>query len=421
IFHTRGAGTDLTITGVTIRDGDLGMSGERGAGIHVEADTTLVLSDAIVTSNTSIANGGGGIFNLGAMTLQRVDVTDNVSDCCGGIWHDGGTATLTDVLVARNSATNSNDSGGIFNDATMTLERVAIIGNDAEFAGGLGGGNPGASLTATNVTISGNSATDSAGGFSSEQGAVTLNNVTITSNVSDSDGDGTGDGGGIYESQSPPEATIRNTIIAGNTDRGGEVPDCGQDMDGAFISGGHNLIGSTVGCTFTPSTGDLLNVDPMLGALADNGGFTMTHALLTGSPAIDAAGSNAAPTDQRGLPRNPDIGAYELVLCKKVPINRIGTVGNDVLTGTSGPDGFFAQDGNDKATGLGGNDAACMGAGKDTASGGGGKDTLLGEAGKDKLKGQGGKDVMKGGPGKDSCVGGGGKDKAACETERKVP
>ena len=169
-------------------------------------------------------------------------------------------------------------------------------------------------------------------------------------------------------------------------------------------SGGHNIVGNTNGCQFVSGPQDQVGADPKVGPLADNGGNTLTHALAKGSPAIDQADALVAPAlDQRGLARTtPDIGAYELVLCAKVPVNRFGTEGKDTLKGTGGADGML---------GLGG---------KDTISGLGGKDGLCGGGGKDKLKGGGGKDVMKGQGGKDTCIGGGGKDKAVCEKEKKI-
>ena len=68
-------------------------------------------------------------------------------------------------------------------------------------------------------------------------------------------------------------------------------------------------------------------MDPLTGPLADNGGTTFTHALLEGSPALNGAGPTAAPTDQRGVPRTSDIGAYERELCGGVVVNRVGTDG----------------------------------------------------------------------------------------------
>jgi hypothetical protein len=105
------------------------------------------------------------------------------------------------------------------------------------------------------------------------------------------------------------------------------IPQIGQDVSGAFISDGHNLIGVVNGSTGFGAAGDQLGnvgdpLDPMLAPLANNGGPTRTHALLAGSPAIDQGDNNGAPTtDQRGVsrPRDGDgngsrivdIGAFE--------------------------------------------------------------------------------------------------------------
>ncbi|MGZ8800650.1 MAG: choice-of-anchor Q domain-containing protein, partial [Aeromicrobium sp.] len=107
---------------------------------------------------------------------------------------------------------------------------------------------------------------------------------------------------------------LRNTIIAGNVGGTGWptvtlVPDC----MGTITSGGHNLIGDLAGCTFGSLSSDLVNVDPMLGPLANNGGPTQTHRLRPGSPAIDAwydgtvgAGASCPKIDQRGVHRPKD-------------------------------------------------------------------------------------------------------------------
>ena len=84
-----------------------------------------------------------------------------------------------------------------------------------------------------------------------------------------------------------------------------------------MASGGHNVLGNVLGCSFTPSTGDLIGVDPKLGPLAANGGPTKTRALLAGSPAIDHVPTAACPirVDERGVhrPHGPacDSGAFE--------------------------------------------------------------------------------------------------------------
>jgi hypothetical protein len=174
----------------------------------------------------------------------------------------------------------------------------------------------GGTLTLSNSTLSGNSA-DRGGGISiSEATPVTLTNVTVTDNRA------TLSGGGLAVFSASP--VLHNTLIAGNF-RGatGTTPD---DVSGPLNSvGDNNLIGDGTHMTGLQSgvngnqVGTAGNpIDPMLGALQDNGGPTLTHALLPGSPAIDG-GNNAYATDfdQRGpgFPRIVngiiDIGAFE--------------------------------------------------------------------------------------------------------------
>jgi hypothetical protein len=125
---------------------------------------------------------------------------------------------------------------------------------------------------------------------------LTLSYVTIASNSS-----------GIVNTAS---VTATGTIIANST----QGPNCfGNRFQEPF---GFNLDSGT-SCRLSQAT-DLSNTDPMLAALADNGGPTQTQALEPGSPAIDHGGTSAngcPPTDQRGVtrPQGPacDIGAFE--------------------------------------------------------------------------------------------------------------
>ena len=102
--------------------------------------------------------------------------------------------------------------------------------------------------------------------------------------------------------------TLKNSIFAWNS----ALLDA--DCRGSGTSLGNNILGSD--CVRSPSSNDLIDLDPRLGPLKDNGGSTFTHALLEGSPAVDAADDRFAPkVDQRGVTRPQgaasDIGAYE--------------------------------------------------------------------------------------------------------------
>jgi predicted outer membrane repeat protein len=136
-----------------------------------------------------------------------------------------------------------------------------------------------------------------------------LTNVTFSGNSASN-------GGGVYV-DADGSLILKNILLAG-----GDAP-TGPDCSGTLTSYGYNLIQDTSSCMISgDQTGNIYGADPLLGPLADHGGFTLTHALLPGSPAIDAASftdSNGNPVtvDQRGVtrPQGPanDIGAFEFM------------------------------------------------------------------------------------------------------------
>ncbi|MGH2685331.1 MAG: choice-of-anchor Q domain-containing protein [Actinomycetota bacterium] len=395
-------GGQVTLTNVRID----GNQADGTGGVRVQDSPSFSMTGGSIDGNEALTGGVGGIVLLNSdSTFTDVSISSNrAADAIGGMFLQGGTGELLRVRVNGNEA--GADEGGMRLNGSMTIRDSAVTNNVAGMdAGGFRAVGVGNEVSATNLTVSGNRAGGNGGGIVAGGATLSLTNVTVANNTADSDAGGDpGDGGGISTASA---TSLRNTILAGNVDAspGAEAPDCSPEV----TSLGHNILGSNKGCSFAATTGDQVNVDPLIGSLSDNGGPTSTHALLKGTTAINAADQAAAPTtDQRGLVRNPDIGAYERVVCRKVAINEIGTEGPDVIEGSPQADGVLALGGNDTVSTKGGKDAICGGGGRDKLKGGAGKDVLLGQGGRDKLIGGGGK--------KDVCKGGGGKDRArTCE------
>ena len=286
----------LTLTNSTV-SGNSATSG--GGAIFNNNAGTLTLTNSTVSGNTAFY--GGGIYNnAGILILTNSTVSGNsATDFGGGIFSDGGTLTLTSSTLSGNTAGGAG--GGIYNElGTLTLTNSTVSGNRAAYGGGIS--NQG-TLALTNSTVSGNSATSSGGGiFNNNLGILTLTNSTVSGNSASSAG-----GISFWPGNT---ADLTNTIIAGNTNS-----DCSLSPN----SHGHNLDGD--GTCGLNATGDLSSTSPLLGPLQDNGGPTFTHALLSGSPAIDAGNDSVLgpphnlTTDQRGIPRlqgiHVDIGAFE--------------------------------------------------------------------------------------------------------------
>jgi hypothetical protein len=200
---------------------------------------------------------------------------------------------------------SSARGGGVYNTGELTVLNSTIATNFAALDGqvGYGGGifNDGTLLLA-NSTVHGNQAALRGGGVYAAGYSTVINHSTISLNASFHAS------GGVFV-ELPP--VMHNSIIAGNSP---------ADIFGSLAASDYNLVGNASGGSgFGPN--DLLNVDPLLGPLQDNGGQTLTMELLPGSPAIDAGDPNPINPpewDQRGLgfPRiingTLDIGAFEV-------------------------------------------------------------------------------------------------------------
>jgi hypothetical protein len=317
VFHVI-SGT-LTMSGVTIRDG----AASNGAGVMVNNGASLVLSQSVVRNNAATEGGGGvGLLTSGAsISLDRVQVLNNTAQYGGGVYIYDGSLTATDTTVDGNTTTQW--AGGIYIEhGTGVLNRVTSSNNSAGLEGGgimLEGGA--ATLSITNATVSGNGSAVGGGGIYVWSGALTVSASTIANNDAPS-------GAGIYL-RVGGSASLSSTIVAGNTGSG--------NANQALTSLGYNLdSGNTLGLN---QASDLVNTDPLLAPLADNGGFTPTHALSGTSPALDRGDPGAPAIDQRGTARSgtPDIGAFEYIAPNVAPIvaSSGGTAGyteNDAAT-----------------------------------------------------------------------------------------
>lgn len=267
---------DVAISGLKLTGGAVD-----GFGGAISNRESLHIDHSVISGN-SASDGGGGIYTFGRSLLSVMATTihENVTGAAG-------------------------DGGGIFSSfhSNVYVTSSTISGNSAETGGGIfsGGFNDMGRLNISNSTLSGNTATVDGGGIFTYFGRVTIVSTTVAENIADADDDGNGGGGGIHsESMTPTlNPTLHNTIVAMNIWGAAESPD---DLWGAFAgSSSHNLIGVDSnlvgivnGVNGNQVGSDASPLDPQLGPLQDNGGPTWTHALLPGSPAVDAGRNDQA-------------------------------------------------------------------------------------------------------------------------------
>ena len=272
-----------------------------GAGIY--SASPMILTGAVVSGNISTVNGGG-IYNEGNTQIIASTISDNTAEGGGGVFLTGSNA--------------------------VAITGTTLSGNTA-VGGGAISGRAGVTIDLLNSTISGNFGTDVGAGFY-HNGSAQLNFVTIANNLAGADSPTAGAGINVFPATTSASLlTLKNVLLANNkrawlpemdADAIAALPssNCGRTGNGIPVSTLGNNLSSDESCNnltnqwLTAAT-DQNNIDPKLGALADNGGPTLTHALAADSPALSAGASDAAvTTDQRGALREnpPDIGAFEL-------------------------------------------------------------------------------------------------------------
>lgn len=346
-IYNRGS---LNISATTFTGNQTAQSNQtlaEGGAIFNDQGGTLTVSASTFTSNFA-SEDGGAILNYGTATISRSIFTLNTTtDDAGAIDNQFNASLLTiiDSSFTQNSAT---DVGG----AIRISGGVAII-IGSTFAGNFAASDSGAihndgDLTIRNSTLSGNSTNGVGGAIYVHQGSVALINSTLTLNRAGADGSTIAPGGGINNDDGS-QLTLHNTIVAGN--RTGSGAGTADDLGGVNVNAGSafNIIGNvgTSGGLASGKDGNLVGIDPQLGALANNGGPTLTHALLAGSPAINH-GSNALAaglnTDQRGtgFGRIPD-GAVDIGAFEVQPLPAVLTIAPDGTVTNASPIVFQFQ------------------------------------------------------------------------------
>lgn len=264
------------------------------------AITTTQFTDNRLTADARDARGSGLWLSTSAnasATIRRSEFSDNRAATTGPLSGDNGP-----VPVAYGAGVYISMAGCADTDACVKLQNSTLSGN---------------TLTAQNARA------DGAGLFvltEASNAVAGFNNVTVANNTINAN---TANGGGFAVADSVT-LQLANSLIATNS--ADNSPDCATsnsggviNQPGTVVSRGFNLVGRPNGCNFTAAQGDLLGneaqaIDPMLGALGDNGGQTRTHALLAASPAIDAGNPdtptgqspNCRTVDQRGSSRPQD-------------------------------------------------------------------------------------------------------------------
>jgi CSLREA domain-containing protein len=369
-INSSGSNKTVTIPGLTITGGNDVNS---GGAIFISAGDTLNLSSSVISYSN--APNGGGIFNAGDVVMNGCSIENNsAQQYGGGIYTQTGTMTIVNSSIQPNTA--GGYGGGIFIwNGVVNFDNSVIASSTASWGGGLSMAQ-GTTTIARSVIANNTASNGCGGGIYTQDGTLTVSNSNITMNTSGTPGSGWSGGGvfanmnftltdsTVYGNQAGGGAgvtvqgnavvvnstfsgntsingatifntacdsctiTITNSTIANNTgigltnDRYATLKNVilannsSGNCSGAITSQGHNLdSGSTCGLS---NPGDLSNTDPLLGPLDGSG----THALLPGSPAIDAGDSVGCPAkDQRGISRPQDgngdgssacdIGAFE--------------------------------------------------------------------------------------------------------------
>jgi hypothetical protein len=278
--HARGVASLIVTNNNDSGDGSLRQVialASAGTIIQFDKDYTIsLLSELTIDKNLTIDGEDHHIMISGSnkvrvflvardasLNLDHLTVTEGAVNLGAGLYNNGGLVNISNSTFIANNSTTSG--GGVFNVGVLTITNSTFLKNGSSEGGAI---------------------------FNDTDGSATITSSTIVENSALVKGGGLRNNDGRFE--------LVNTILANNL--------TGDNCSGTISDGGGNLVWGDVTC---PG----LNADLVLGAAGDYGGPTQTYALLPGSAAIHAAGSNCPTTDQRGFPRSSpgcDSGAFEV-------------------------------------------------------------------------------------------------------------
>lgn len=352
--------TELTLNDIKFSGGQ--ASGNGGA-IRAQ-NTTLIVSDCTFSGNTATGGGAISLATSSSATVSNSTFMENSASSGGALYTDQASLKVIGSTISNNAATDAG-GGAIYaeNDSYLSIESSTVAANSAT-----GGGQGGAFYLGQNqiakienTTISANSATSSGGGlYTRNQAMVSISNSTVSGNSADSGGgfhaeggsklylsnvtvaQNTATGGAGFNITDGSTLSLDNTLVSGNASSyqlGNEI----LASSGVTISSTNSLLGdssqtsSVAFSNFTLSASDInatqtddgvstflpTALADIIDGLADNGGSTQTHALVSNSPGVDAGNNTNCgtdgiiDTDQRGESRGDgscDIGAFELIV-----------------------------------------------------------------------------------------------------------
>ena len=314
-----------------------------GGGAVFMQDGTLAIDHCLMDGNFARRAGGAVHARRGTVRITSSQFTNNTVDFSsafgenaaegGGIELNRSNGEIHRSVIRGNHLTGPTSGSGIGAGIAVFMKFEPVLIDSSEisdnqsteipssFGGGLqchqepDGNAP--TLTLVNSTVSGNIGLT--GGVEAGCNMAILNSTIANNTSTNYYGDGGAPGIEAYSSTATEQTqvTITSSLVSGNLG-GGEDVRIYHDgyADPSFI--GSNALVQSVEVGITLPADTIIGVDPLLAALANNGGPTRTQALLPGSPAIDA-GSNPAhfKWDQRGvghprkIGRTVDIGAFE--------------------------------------------------------------------------------------------------------------